>query len=332
MFLYNNELSMKLKRLCFLLGIAALYTLSSCDGTRSSFEFKHSDQGLELLDAGNPLFFYQREPKSPDGQYLFNNYIHPLYTPEGIVLTEEFPADHPYHRGVFWAWHQIFIDDKRVGNSWIMQDISQNVRDVQTRIQNSMARMDIDVFWQSSHLKSEKPFVHEHTTILVHPMVDGVRKIDFEISLEGLIPGVSIGGAADDKGYGGFCIRMKLPEDITFTSTEGVVIPKSLQIESGAWMDFSASFGGDGNRAGLVIICHPTTPNYPARWILRQRRSMQNIVYPGRYRTELPVNQPVVLRYRTLLYEGNRSDIDFNRLKTEYDQFVYPQTGIQIIN
>ena len=115
---------MKLKGLFFVLGIAALCTFCFCDGKRSSFTFKHSDQGLELLDAGNPVFFYQREPNSPDGQYICNNYIHPLYSPEGVVLTEEFPADHPYHRGVFWAWHQIFIDDKSVGNSWIMQNIN----------------------------------------------------------------------------------------------------------------------------------------------------------------------------------------------------------------
>jgi hypothetical protein len=59
---------------------------------------------------------------------------------------------------------------------------------------------------------------------------------------------------------------------------------------------------------------------------------MQNIVFPGRDRIELPVNRPVVLRYRTVLYSGNGSDMNFDNLQAEYDQFIYPNSGPHIRN
>jgi hypothetical protein len=325
-------LKMRFNKSYIFLGTIILCMFNSCEGNRSSFVFTETDQGIELSEGGAPVFFYQREPKSLDGTYVCNNYLHPLYSPAGDILTEEFPADHTYHRGVFWAWHQVFIDDQSVGNGWVMQDITHDVTGYRTRKDKKMATLELSVNWHSSIRGNDSPFIREQTSILIHPLNEDMRKIDFQISLEGLVPGVSLGGADDEKGYGGFCVRMKLPPDLAFRSVNGAVTPRNLQIESGPWMDFSGSFGENTGKSGLAILCHPSTPNYPASWILRQRTSMQNIVYPGRDRIELPVNRPVVLRYRTVLYAGDGSDIDFEQLQGEYDRFVYPNSGPQIRN
>ena len=34
---------------------------------------------------------------------------------DGQVLTEDFPADHLHHRGIFWAWHQVYVGEKAMG-------------------------------------------------------------------------------------------------------------------------------------------------------------------------------------------------------------------------
>ena len=72
-----------------------------------------------------------------------------------------------------------------------------------------------------------------------------IRKIDFEITLKALVNGLQIGGSADQKGYGGFCVRMKLPDSLVFTSENGPVTPRELQVKAGPWMDFSGKFGAD---------------------------------------------------------------------------------------
>ncbi|HPM18243.1 MAG TPA: PmoA family protein, partial [Bacteroidales bacterium] len=93
-------------------------------------------------------------------------------------------------------------------------------------------------------------------------------------------------------------------DDVAFVSGKGTVMPQNLQIDAGAWIDISGSLGSPGRKSGLAIICDPQTPNYPAPWILRQKGSMQNIVYPGRQRVTLPVDSDLVLKYRIIVHSG----------------------------
>jgi hypothetical protein len=165
--------------------------------------------------------------------------------------------------------------------------------------------------------------MEEQTSITVHPLKAGIRTIDFLISLRATVPGVGLGGSDDEKGYGGLCARIKMPDDLVFTSTEGPVQPQTLQVVAGPWMDFSGALGSGGKQHGLAILCHPGTPNYPAPWILRQKNSMQNIVYPGREAVEISMDQPVKLKYRLILHTGNADSIDLENLQAEYGSTAF---------
>ena len=278
-----------------------LTLICSCSNKNTPFTFKETREGIDLFENQLPVFSYQSKPKSNMG-IICNNYIHPLFSIDGDTLTDEFPADHPFHRGIFWAWHQIFIDNQSIGDGWILKDILFDVFNVQTKIQDSIVKIDLDVNWKSNIWQNGKPFVHEHTIILVHQLEKGIRRIDFEISLKALVPGVSIGGSNDEKGYGGFSARLRLPNDLAFMSANGPVIPQNLQIIAGSWMDFSGSFGSGKPKSGITMICLPGTPNYPAPWILRNEGSMQNIVFPGRQRIELLPEKPIILKYRLVVH------------------------------
>ena len=163
--------------------------------------------------------------------------------------------------------------------------------------------------------------MEEESSVIVHKLESGIRKIDFEIILKPLVAGVQIGGSNDEKGYGGFCVRIKMPESLVFTSEEGYIVPQNLQIRSGSWMDFSAVFGESGEKSGLAILCHPSVPNYPAPWILRQRASMQNIVWPGR--EKFNINEPVILRYRVIIHNGDLQSVNLPELQSDYNKTFY---------
>jgi hypothetical protein len=289
----------------------------SCDNSKTPFSFIETDEGLELLDNEIPVFFYQREPKSSSGEYICNNYIHPLYSLTGDTLTEEFPSDHPYHRGIFWTWHQLYRGNNSIGDGWINEGIEQEVISVATVAEKDRARIDLTVLWRSAYLGGDS-FLRENTTITVYKPENEVRKIDFKITLNALIDSLEIGGSADEKGYGGFCARIKLPDNIIFTSENGSVIPQNLQIESGPWMDFSGRFGEGSAVSGMSILCHRDTPDYPQPWILRQKYSMQNIVFPGQNRISIIKDKPVVLKYRLIIHEGGAESIDLQALQAEY--------------
>jgi hypothetical protein len=285
---------------------------------KTNFIVEENSEGIKLLENGNPVFFYQREPKGVKNLFSFNNYLHPVYNLQGDNITEEFPADHLHHRGIFWAWHQIYIDNKSIGDQWMMENISQEVARVKKKMSKKIAQFNIDVLWKSSAWQNGKPFVEENTTITVHRSEVNIRKIDFEIVLKPLTTGVQLGGSDDEKGYGGFCVRVKLPENTVFTSEKGRVTPQNLQIISGPWMDISSSLNSNGKKTGLAILCHKSTPNYPEPWILRQERSMQNVVFPGRERTKL--DNPVTLRYRVVIHNGDANTLDLSALQAEYNK------------
>ncbi len=285
----------------------------------SPFSFEEREQGVELSEGGKAVFFYQKEPKLLSGQYLCNDYLHPLLTPDGDTLTEESPADHPHHRGIFWSWHQHHINGQRIGDGWITENISREVVELKTNTDQNTATLDVMVLWKSPNHENGSAYIEENTSIITHRLGNGIRMMDFEISLQALIPGVSLGGSDDEKGYGGFCMRIKMPDDLIFTSTDGPVTPETLQITAGPWMDFSGTYGSGGKQYGLAILCHPGTPNYPAPWILRQKASMQNIVFPGRDPVNIPEDRPVKLKYRLILHAGNADEVDLALLQSEYE-------------
>ena len=196
--------------------------------------FEKTPQGIVLYEKKKPVFVDQKEPKTVDEVYYFNNYLHPFFSLDGDTLTDEFPVDHPYHRGIFWAWHQLYIYNESIGDGWIMDKITQDVVDLKTKADKYSAQLSLNVLWKSSLFQHNQPFIHEHTKIIVHTIKSGIRIIDFEIDLMALVPGVSIGGSDDEKGYGGFCARIKLPENLCFTSESGQVEPQTLQIKAGS--------------------------------------------------------------------------------------------------
>jgi len=310
-----------MKRCFSMLCSLFLLFMISCNRqqTASSFIFEESEQNITLYEDNKPVFIYQRNPKSIDGKCFYNNYFHPVFSLNGVPLTEEFPSDHPYHRGVFWAWHQIFINKKSVGDGWIMKNIEQDVVKVQTDTNDQSAHLQLKVLWKSLLYEDKKPFIEENTTVIVHKLQDSIRRIDFEINLRALVSGVEIGGSDDEKGYGGLSARLKLPPDLTFTSENKPVVPEIIQIKTGPWMDFSATFGIKEKKMGITIFCHPQTPNYPAPWIIRSMTSMQNIVFPGRDRVEIPMDKQITLYYRLVVHNGDANTIDFNMLQTEYE-------------
>lgn len=68
------------------------------------------DQYLEIRHGDtHPLLRYNYgEVSSPDPETrpapARNAYIHPVWTPMGTVITEDFGVDHPHHRGIWFAW------------------------------------------------------------------------------------------------------------------------------------------------------------------------------------------------------------------------------------
>jgi hypothetical protein len=274
------------------------------------FTFEKNEQGAWIKEDGEKVLFYQAQTKSQDGTFPRADYIHPLYNVNGKILTEDFPRDHLHHRGIFWTWHQVLIGDRKMGDAWECRDFVWDVQQFdQGQSDLNSLTLIAHTLWKSPLWKDDqgdmKPFVKAKTAITVHSKMKNYRVIDFEISLLALEPNLKIGGSEDKKGYGGFSVRMKMPDDLKFTSSHGKVEPQTLQLDAGSWMDISGSLNNAGQKEGIVIICNPGNPMYPEKWILRKSGSMQNPVYPGRAAVAVSMETPTVLKYRLVTYVGD---------------------------
>lgn len=271
-----------------------------------------TDSGVWVYERGEKVLFYQAATKSKEGAYPRANYVHPLYGLDGAVLTEDFPEDHLHHRGVFWAWHQVMIGKKAMGDAWECRDFVWEVDSPQhERGEEEELTLHMTVYWKSPAWQDasgrESAFLEEKTRISIYPTVKNYRIIDFEISLLALVPKLKIGGADNAKGYGGFSLRIKTPEDLSFSSPSGELIPKEGPVKAGPWVNMAGSLLADGGKGGIILIPHPRNPGYPERWILRKKESMQNVVYPGRRPVRISKTRPTVLKYRLVLYRGDQS-------------------------
>jgi len=261
--------------------------------------------GILFIDGKDSICFYQKSPKDKQGEFSRCNYIHPLYGPDGTRLTEDFPVDHPHHRGVFWAWHQILIDGKPISDGWELKNFQQKVTSIEFKRQNELGILNATVNWLSPLWKNgSEAYLQEKTKITMYPQTGNYRRMDFEIQLKALTDRLSIGGSDDEKGYGGFSVRLKLPADVQFSGINGPVEPANTAIDAGNMMNISGSFLKEEKKGGVVILSNPENTAPSTQWILRNAASMQNAVYPGRQPVSIPFDQPLTLKYSLLIYQG----------------------------
>ncbi len=281
-------------------------------GLSAQVIMEKTGDGILFLEKGEKIFFYQTEPKSHEGKYERCHYIHPLWGLDGAVLTEDFPADHLHHRGIFWAWHQVWIGDQRIGDPWILKDFDQKITDVEFIAQkDGSGWLKAEVEWMSDlWMKDGRkvPYMRENSEIRIHPRKGRARRIDFKIGLNALEENLTIGGSEDEKGYSGFSVRMVLPDDVTFVGPAGEIEPKVTAVESPGYVDVSGSMGRDGTKEGIVIADHPDNRGFPQPWILRSRKSMQNPVFPGNNTVLVSTSEPLVLKYSLLIHSGRMNE------------------------
>jgi hypothetical protein len=279
-----------------------------------------SGEGIEILENGKKVLFYQVRPKSVDGKYERAGFVHPLYSLNEKILTDDSPADHPYHRGIFWAWHQIILNDKNIADGWMSEHISWKAPKVKVKKSEGRVMLQSEMVWNAELTHKLTAIVREKTKITVFKSTPQYRILDFDIRLFALADNLKIGGSDDPKGYGGFCLRLKLPKDLTFISENKIIIPEETPVPAGPWMDFTGSFEGDSlPKTGVVVFGYPSGLGHQYPWILRKVTSMQNVPYPGRTPIELS-KKGLRLTYRIIVHNGEMRNEDIENL---YQQYIH---------
>jgi len=269
--------------------------------------FQKEKEGVLLLEDDKPRYFYQAVTKSKNGEYPRANYVHPLYGLQGEILTEDFPDDHLHQRGIFWAWHQLYAEGTRIGNPWLSEGIVWDVQNISTEVDGKFAQLKSEILWKET--ASEKAILKENLVITYKRHNSDAYTLAFDIQLTALLDGVAIGGSEDEKGYGGFSPRLKLPEDVVFISSTGKVEPHNLAVKAGPWVNLTGHFDPSSDASsGIVIMGEPQKlPNYQG-WILRSSNSMQNMAFPGNNPVSIKKGESFTFRNQILVHRNLRTE------------------------
>lgn len=253
-----------------------------------------SSTSVELRENGRPVYVYNYGMMGKEGvpeDRRRSGYLHPVYAPDGTVLTDDFPADHYHHRGISWMWPVVVVDGERY-NLWEIHGIRQRFVRWMTR---EAPRLGVENGWYIG----ERKVVKETVEIVAHPAAGGRRRLDFTLTFESLAGSIRIAGTPDQqKGYGGLCFRFA-PRSETVIATDAGLETRDTNLVPHPWAELEGTF--QGRRAGARIDIDPANPGFPNGWCLR-RYGFLGVSFPGLEPYTLEPGRPLVLKYRVTVF------------------------------
>lgn len=251
--------------------------------------------GVRLLEGDRQVLYYRRRAQ-PGREAWRLHYVHPLHSVGGEIITEDGPADHVHHRGLFWAWRRILVDGVRVADGWVGQGLDLDVAEpTVSELPDGSAQIDVRVVWRVPLDGRATAIIEESSRIRAYPVSHGRRRVEVEVRLRGLRSGVEIGGTEDEKGYGGPSLRFGNSERIVIHGDGRELRATPAAIEVGDAIDFSwpslPAPWPERVRVACEVDGRPWT-----RWVLRQEPSMQNCAFPGARSVRVPVGDELRLR------------------------------------
>ena len=271
---------------------------------QSPFAFRDlNGVGLELSEGGQPVFVYNygiiQKPGFPE-KFGRSTYLHPVYLPDGRVITDDFNPDHAHHRGVSWMWPVVVVEG-RTYDLWTLGGIRHRfVRWTARETKGDSALLGVENGWYVG----ERQVLKENVDIRVEPAQAGVRRLHFTLRFEAVGQPVEIAGTPDQKkGFGGFCFRFA-PRDggkekTVIRSDQGVATQDGI-LEVHPWAQVEGSF--QGRPGGARVEDDPSNPGYPNGWLMRHGFGFLNVSWPGLKPHRLEPGQPLGLKYRVTLF------------------------------
>lgn len=276
-----------------------------------------------------PLMAYQAEPGDfprADIKPVFKRggYLHPIATPSGKVVTDDFPPNHVHHHGVWWAWTSTVFDGRKP-DFW-------NMGDGKGRVEFE----SVDQTWSGAvhggfrarhryvDLTSGQPVtvLNETWRVTAFAPKAGSRHWIFDLVTEHQ--------CATDKElklpeyrYGGVGVRGNWAWNgegkALFLTSEGETDRVKGNTSRGRWCDMGGLV--DGERVGIAILCHPDNFRAPQPMRLHPTEPFFNFAPQQAGDMAIKLGEKFVAQYRFVVHDGAPDRTELDRL---WNDFAYP--------
>ncbi len=281
---------------------------------KPKYSWQHTDSSQALLNHGRivwQLNFDKKEGKP---------YFHPVGLADGTELTWLRPADHRWHRALWFSWK--FID----GVNYWEEDPETGLSPGRTEmveikfwwhndwladIEVMLRSVDIEMML-SYHRPGQESVLTEKRLIAVSaPDENGRYHIDWHSNFTAgekdvLLDRTPIPGEEGGKGWGGYAglsVRMaKATRGWQFVDSEGRK-DKQAHGKKARWVDFSGELP-NGKEAGITIFDHPDNLRHPSPWYVEKGMPYFSpaVLFNKPYTIE--AKKSLTLWYRILIHPG----------------------------
>jgi hypothetical protein len=291
---------------------------------------------LTIDVAGRKVFAYQAQPgalPASDIKEIFRRggYIHPVYTPSGRAVTDDYPPDHYHHHGIWFAWTKTEFEGRHP-DFWNMGDGTGKVEFVA-----------LDAFWsgavhggfKSRHryvdLSGSKPttVLNEEWKVTVYnvgrgrkpySIFDMIVTDECATSSPLVLPEYRYGGV----GFRGH--RQWLEKDNCFFLTSEGKDRSNGHGTQARWCHIGGRI--DGQLAGIAVLDHPANFRAPQPMRINPDQPFFCYAPPLMGQWEITPGKAYVSRYRFIVYDGGPDKAELDQLWNDYAN--PPQVAITV--
>ncbi|MBQ4142146.1 MAG: PmoA family protein [Thermoguttaceae bacterium] len=218
-----------------------LFTMFSSAVCAADYQCVKTDNGAKLVKDGTVI--WEQVIKTPEGK----PYIHPVTLPNGHVISDLRPKDHPWHTGLWFSWK--FINgvnywEPSYGKTEVVSwnaDIDGLSAAVTMKLRYFDDReADVTRLWEDRVVVFSAPDEEGNYTIsFKHHFTAGDADLTFDRTPLSIRWG----------GYAGLSLRMNQSvRDFRLTCENGGETKKTIRAKPASWCDFRDEKSGQGVR------------------------------------------------------------------------------------
>jgi len=314
----------------------------------------HNSGGLDKHRTGTlrvgdrPVLTYQAAvalPPTPiDPVYRRSGFIHPLQSPSGRVVTDDFPPDHAHQHGLFFAWVNSTFEGRSV-DFWNQHKQTGRVSQLtpgevyRNTISGGQVFGELLVELLHEDLTAPggpKPVLREQWQILVYD-IPGHFLVDFESAQHIIDEKLTL----NEYHYGGFGLRGSRqwvdpkvqgenPPDPARSGRSDFLTSEGKNRSNGnhtrpRWVDLSGEV--DGEFAGITILDNPGNFRFPQPVRIHPNKPYLSLTPPVEGEFAITRGHPYASRYRLLIHDGPPDSKAIERAWHDYSE----PPGIRIV-
>lgn len=296
--------------------------------TRQAFDRGEPTPLRPALEAGAlqlPNLSYQAQALANHAggeTFAGSNFIHPLRTPSGFVLTQIQPGDHLHHFGLWWPWKYLAAEGRKI-NCWELQKGEGLVR---TR-DVSMVRDGVFVAGSDylDRTAPDGPKIVLHETLIARVVERQSNGTLIDLSIMHT-PAIDSPVEIVKYRYSGFSFRgaASWTKDNSSLLTSAGKQRDDSNGTRATWVRLQGATPAGGS-AGLIIMSHPGNHNHPEPLRTWGTKTHNGAIFVNfnSVQTEswtLAPGSTATRRYRLLAYDGEISPDQAEKLWQTYAQ------------